>query len=177
MALDTPCSSRGELHQHPDRYEVINRGAASDEIVNLYARVCLDVWKHQPDVLSILVGTNELWRQISLKAGVDLERYIKVYKVLLCDTKKRLPSIKLVLCGPFVLKGCGTEKHYEHLGQIKECAAAVEQIAQEYAAYFLPLQNVLEEATARANPDTFLYDGIHPTVAGAKLIADERLKL
>ncbi|MBO5363151.1 MAG: SGNH/GDSL hydrolase family protein [Clostridia bacterium] len=172
-----PLFVAGELHRHPDRYEVINRGISGDESVNLYARVCADVWSHEPDVLSILIGINDLWHQVSLNAGVDLERYIKTYKILLDDTKKRLPNVKLILCEPFMLKGCGTEKYYEHFKQIAGYAAAVKQIAEEYGAYFLPLQQVLSEATARAREDTYLYDGIHPTAAGAKLIADEWLKL
>ena len=172
-----PLFIAGELHQQPDRYEVINRGIAGDEIVNLYARVCADVWNHTPDVLSILIGINDLYHQKSLNAGVELSRYIKTYKMLLEDTKNRLPNIKLVLCEPFMLRGVGTEALYEHFTQVKDYAAAVKEIAKEYDAYFLPLQEVLEEATAKANPDTYLYDGIHPTAAGAKLIADEWLKL
>ena len=172
-----PVFIAGELHQQPDRYEVINRGIAGDEIVNLYARACADVWSYEPDVVSILIGINDLYHQVSLKAGVELERYIQVYKMLLEDTKKRLPNVKFVLCEPFVLKGVATEAIYDHFLQIKDYAAAVKQIAEEYGAYFLPLQNVLETATAAARQDTYLYDGIHPTAAGAKLIADEWLKL
>ena len=172
-----PLFVAGELHQNPDRYEVINRGIAGNEIVNLYARACEDVWNHGPDVLSVLIGINDLWHQISLNAGVDLERYVKVYKMLLEDTKKRFPNIKIILCEPFMLMGCGTEKYYDHFTKIAEYAAAVKQIAEEYGAYFLPLQSVFTQATARARQDTYLYDGIHPTAAGAKLIADEWLKL
>lgn len=172
-----PLFIAGELHSRPDRYEVINRGIAGNKVVDLYARISEDVWSQQPDVLSILIGINDLWHQLSLNGGVDLERYIKVYKMLLEDTKKRLPNVKLIVCEPFVLRGRGSEVNFEHFTQIYAYAAAAKQIAEEYGAYFLPLQKVLEEATARANPDTYLYDGIHPTAAGAKLIADEWLRL
>jgi lysophospholipase L1-like esterase len=65
----------------------------------------------------------------------------------------------------------------DHLIEVKKYAAAAKQIAEEYGAYFLPLQELLTNATAAAKPDTYLYDGIHPTAAGAKLIADAWLKL
>lgn len=172
-----PLFVAGELHSQPDRYEVVNRGIAGNEVVNLYARVHEDVWNHNPDVLSILIGINDLWHQISLKAGVELERFVQTYRMLLADTKKRFPNIKLVLCEPFMLKGCGTEQYFEHFQKVAGYAAAVKQIAEEFGAYFLPLQETLEKATAAAKPDTYLYDGIHPTAAGAKLIADEWLKL
>ena len=172
-----PLFIAGELHGQPDKYEVINRGISGNTVVDLYARVQGDVWNHEPDVLSILIGINDIWHQFSHNTGVKLDRYVKVYKALLDETKQRFPNIKLVLCEPFVLKGCGTEAIYEQLLQVKDYAAAVKQIAEEYGAYFLPLQEALTKATAAARPDAYLYDGIHPSAAGAKLLASEWLKL
>ena len=79
-----PLFIAGELHSRPDRYEVINRGIAGNKVVDLYARISEDVWSQQPDVLSILIGINDLWHQLSLNGGVDLERYIKVYSSRYC---------------------------------------------------------------------------------------------
>jgi lysophospholipase L1-like esterase len=172
-----PLFVAGELHQHPERYEVINRGISGNKIVDLYARVHGDVWNYEPDVLSILIGINDVWHKLSHGAGVDLDRFVKTYRALLEETKQRFPNIQLVLCGPFVLHGSGSDVNFEHFAQVADYAAAVKSLAEEFGGYFLPLQKTLEEATARANPDTYLYDGIHPTAAGAKLIADEWLKL
>lgn len=172
-----PLFVAGELHQHPERYEVINRGIAGNMIIDLYARVHEDVWNHNPDVLSILIGINDVWHKLSRNTGMSLERYVKVYRALLEETKQRFPNIQLVLCEPFVLHGSGSDVNFEHFTQVADYAAAVKALAEEFGAHFLPLQKLLEEATARANPDTYLYDGIHPTAAGAKLIADEWLRL
>ena len=174
-----PAFVAGELLQTPKQYEVINRGIASDESVDLYARVSHDVWAHNPDVVSILIGVNDVWHQINStkKSGVDLPRFAKVYRNLLDETKERFPNVKFVLLEPFVLLGIGTQEHYDELLGVKEYAKEVRKIAQEYGASFLPLQDMLEKATEREGTGTFLYDGIHPTIAGAKLIADAWLKL
>ena len=174
-----PAFVAGELMQTPKRYEVVNRGIANDESVNLYARLKGDVWNHQPDVLSILIGVNDLWHTIdpARRSGVELSRYAKVYRNIVAETKERFPNIKIILCEPFVTYGVGTKTYFEEFKGIKAYAEEVKKIANEYGAEFLPLQKVLDEATEREGEGAFLYDGIHPTIAGAKLIADEWLKL
>lgn len=174
-----PAFVAGELMQTPKRYEVVNRGIADDESVNLYARIKKDVWNHNPDVLSVLIGINDLWHQIAphRRTGVELSRYAKVYRNIVAETKERFPNIKIVLIEPFVQYGVGTKEFYDELLGIKAYAEEVKKIAEEYGAYFLPLQKALDEATEREGEGAFLYDGIHPTIAGAKLIADAWLKL
>ena len=171
-----PVFVAGELMKNPE-CEIVNRGIAGNKIVDLYARAKIDAWNHTPDVMSILVGVNDVWHEVSRRDGVELERWIRVYKMLIEDTKKHLPNVKLLICEPFILDGVGTTQHMDHLIEVKKYAAAAKQIAEEYGAYFLPLQELLTNATAAAKPDTYLYDGIHPTAAGAKLIADAWLKL
>jgi hypothetical protein len=39
--------------------------------------------------LSVLVGVNDVWHEFDFGNGVDLERFEKMYKILLDDTKKR----------------------------------------------------------------------------------------
>ena len=174
-----PAFVAGELMQTPKRYEVVNRGIANDESVNLYARLKRDVWNLCPDVLSILIGVNDVWHQIdpARKSGVEISRYVKTYRNIIEETKERFPNIKLILCEPFVLYGVGTKAYFEEFQAVKEYAKEVKKLASEYGAEFLPLQRTLEEATEREGEGSFLYDGIHPTIAGAKLIATEWLKL
>ena len=78
---------------------------------------------------------------------------------------------------PFVLKGSATEENFDEFIKVKEYAAVVEKLAKEYGAYFLPLQKKMDEAAERLGAEYVLYDGVHPSVAGAKLIADEWLGL
>ena len=167
----------------PNKYEVINRGISGNRIVDLYARIKSDVWNLQPDVLSILIGVNDVWHEINWKNGVEIERFEKTYRNLIEDTLKALPNIKVVLCEPFVLKGKATENtedipdKYERFLAVYEYAKVVKKLAKEYNLYFLPLQEKFVERAEIYGVEPFLYDGVHPMIAGATLIADEWLKL
>ena len=164
--------------KHPKEFDVINRGISGDRIVDLYARVKKDVWNLKPDMLSILVGINDIWHEIGYGNGVDIVRFEKVYRMLIEDTLKVLPDIKIVIVEPFVLKVKGSiaETEYERFSQIKEYAKVVKKIAEDYKCVFVPLQEKLDKAAEKYGAEYCLVDGVHPAIGGAYLIADEWLK-
>ena len=166
------------LAEDPTKYQIVNRGISGHRVVDLYARIKADMWNEQPDVLSILIGINDIWHEILGKNGVELDRFDRVYRMMIEDTLRRLPNVKIVLLEPFILNGSLTEKYIkECFGTVLEYAKAVKRIAEDYNLYFIPLQ---EKLSARAEQDgatNYLFDGVHPAMAGAKLIASEWLKL
>ena len=136
------------------------------------------MWNVQPNVLSILIGVNDVWHDLGENPnGVDIVRYEKVYRTIIEETKDRLPDVKFILCEPFVLKGSATEEQYADFLKVKDYAKVVKRLAEEYSLYFLPLQKILDEAAEKFGADKFLYDGVHPSLAGAGLIADAWLNL
>jgi lysophospholipase L1-like esterase len=167
----------GDIKREDPSVEVINRGISGNRIVDLYARIKMDVWNLQPDVLSILIGINDIWHEIISQNGVELDRFIKVYDMLISDTLKVLPKVKIILCEPFVLKGTATEENYERFLQVKEYAKAIKGLAEKYSLEFLPLQDAFDKAAEKTQASDYLYDGVHPDIAGARLIADEWMNL
>ena len=169
----------GKLYEKsPVEYNVINHGISGDRIVDLYARVKRDVWNENPDYLSILIGINDIWHDLSATPnGVDIKRFEKVYRALIEDTLERLPDLKIILCEPFVLKGSATEEKYSQFLQVKDYAKVVKQIAKDYNLYYVPLQKALDEQAEKYGPSVFLADGVHPTEQGSTVIANEWLKL
>ena len=162
------------LSEDPKGYKIYNRGISGDRTVDLYARIKRDVWNIEPDVLSILIGINDIWHDLTEDVdsanGVDIERFEKVYRMVIEDTLKRLPNLKIMLIEPFVLKGVATEMRYDEFPKV------VKRLAEEYNLNFVPLQERFDLAAEKFGAEKYLYDGVHPTVAGAKLIADEWLK-
>lgn len=166
------------LKSNPLRYEIYNHGNSGDRSVDLYARIKRDVWNLKPDVISILIGVNDVWHDLGENPnGVDIVRYEKVYRMIIEETKERLPDVKFILCEPFVLKGEATKEDYDMFLKVREYAKVVKLLAEEYSLHFLPLQKNLDEAAEKFGADKFLYDGVHPSLAGAGLIADAWLKL
>ena len=160
-----------------EKYEVYNRGVSGNRIVDLYARVKKDCWNIQPDVLNILVGVNDIWHELQYENGVEVERFEKIYNMLLEDTKKALPNTKIIICEPFVLNGTATEENIDKFLEVKEYAKVARRLAEKFGAYYVPLQNKFDEMGERYGNSKMLADGVHPTLRGAVVLANEWLKV
>ena len=165
--------------EEPDRYEIINRGIGGNEIVDLYARLKTDVWDQKPDVLSILVGINDIWHQFDPKPrGTDIRRYEKIYRAMIEETKERLPQTQIIVCEPFVLRGESIDDFFEEFNALThEYAKVVKKIAKGYSLPFVSLQEKFDEMENEYGAKTLLYDGVHPNLVGANVIAKEWLKI
>lgn len=156
-------------------FNCINRGISGNRVVDLYARWKVDALNLKPDLLSILVGVNDTWHEFAWQNGVELDRYEKIYRMLLEWTKAELPEVKLVLCEPFCL--LSELVTTEWLEEVKQRGIIVKKLAAEFGATFVPLQQLLEDAAAKAGDNLkILRDGVHPTLLGAQIIADQWLK-
>lgn len=179
-----PIFVTGELYKKdPTVYEVFNRGISGNRIVDLYARIKSDVWNLKPDVLSILIGINDIWHEVDWKNGVEIDRFEKMYRLLIEETLKALPNVKIVLCEPFVLEGEATQNteenpdRYAQFCEVYEYAKVVKKLAEDYNLFFLPLQETLCEKAEQFGANYVLVDGVHPAIGGAAIIAEEWLKL
>ena len=164
---------------HPEKgYNFINRGISANKIIDLKARWQPDTLNLKPDVLSILIGVNdassvvENWLPV-----VSVEKYEAVYRELLQQTKTQFPNILFVLCEPFILKVGNVKANWDayHADVIKR-QAVVAKLALEYNAIFVGFQQVFDKACEKAPANYWLWDGVHPTVAGHELMAREWIR-
>lgn len=163
--------------ENPLKHQVINKGVSGNRIVDLYARIKSDVWNLNPDVLSILIGINDVWHEIAAKNGVDIKRFERVYRAIISDTTERLPNVKIMLMEPFVLHGTAVdEMGFDKFNEIRKYAQVIKGLAKEYNLIFVPLQKTFDEAALKYGAEACLFDGVHTTVFGATLIANEWLK-
>ena len=159
--------------KYPGMFSFTNLGISGNRIVDVYARIKADCWNHAPDVLSILIGVNDVWHELGGKNGVEADRFYRVYKMMVDDTMKALPGVRMILMEPFVLNCGATADHWDYFkSETALRADAVKTIAAECGQLFLPLQNMFDDACALAPAEYWIGDGVHPTVAGHKLIAD-----
>ena len=165
--------------KYPGRFTFENYGISGNRSVDVYARVKKDVWNHKPDVLSILLGVNDVWHDLGEEPnGVDAERFYTVYKMLCADTLKALPGCRIMMMEPFVLKESATEADWDFFRtEVALRADAVRRIAGELDQVFVPLQSVLDEAAKVMPAGYWLGDGVHPMPAGHQLIADQWMKV
>ena len=169
-----PLMVTGDLGaRYPGKFEFINRGVSGNRIVDVYARIKMDLWNLEPDVLSILIGVNDVWHEAGNANGVDAVRFEKMYRILVEDTKERFPDIRILVLEPFVLPGSATEAKWDEFhDEVLLRAAAAKRVAVDYGLIFVPLQGMFDEACRTAPADYWLGDGVHPTPFGHRLIAD-----
>ncbi|MCK9860519.1 SGNH/GDSL hydrolase family protein [Paenibacillus sp. ATY16] len=158
-------------------HQFINRGISGNRVSDLYARWNEDAIALKPDLLSILIGVNDTWRIMDKLPSGATDRFERAYRVLLEETKEVLPDTGLVLCEPFVLRTGVTAKEWSGWRErVERQSEVVKQLAEEYESVFVPFQQAFDQAAEKAEPDYWLFDGVHPTAAGHYLMASEWLK-
>ena len=158
---------------YPGQYRILNRGISGNRSCDLYARVKADIINLKPDILTILIGVNDTWHELAHNNGVSVERYEDLLNMLICDVKKALPNIKIVLLEPFVMLGSGTGNYYEAFAEdVKKRQHVCEKVAQKHGLPYVLLQKKLEDLAARCSSEYVLYDGVHPTFAGHAVISE-----
>ncbi len=159
--------------KYPGKYDIVNVGISGNRIVDLLARIKRDVWNENPDIISILVGVNDVWHEIHNQNGVEIDRYEKYYRDIIEESKKRFPNCKLIMLEPFVLKGEATEEKFDQFLEVKNYAKVVKKLANEYEIPFVELQEEFDRLAEIHGVKPLLWDGVHPDVFGATVIADK----
>ncbi len=160
------------MSESPNEYTFINKGISGNRIVDLYARIKCDIINLKPDYMSILIGINDVWHELSVENGVDNEKFKKILSMLIEEVKEALPEIKIIMLEPFVLKGPATEEKWAKFRSETELRAkSVKEVAEKYNLSFVPLQDKFDELSKIAESTYWLIDGVHPTAAGHGIIA------
>lgn len=155
-----------------------NRGVSGDRASDLYARWNEDTFSLKPELISILIGVNDAWRIMNNERSGVTDRLGRAYRHLLEETREVLPNTGLVLIEPFILKtGATVDKWDAWQEKIGQYQRLVRELADEFDAVFVPLQDVLNQATEKAEASYWLWDGVHPTAAGHELIARQWLSV
>lgn len=168
----------GELSlENPGSYNFVNRGISGNRTVDLYARIKEDMWNINPDVISLLIGVNDVLHDVHNCNGVDARRFEAVYSMIIEDTKKALPNTKIMLLEPFVAVGSLTEANWDFIKkEVSLRGEIVKKISEKHKLIFIPLQEKFDEATKLCDTSCWIGDGVHPTVAGQTIIKNEWIK-
>jgi lysophospholipase L1-like esterase len=150
---------------------IYNKGISGNKVYQLAERWDKDCLALKPDVLSILIGVNDFWHKINGSYNGTLEIYRNDYIALLERTKKALPAVKLIICEPFAIPGVKAvdQKWYPDFYGYQKAAR---EIADKFNAVFIPFQRIFDEGIKKAVGSYWTGDGVHPSLAGAQLMAE-----
>jgi len=155
----------------------LNRGISGNKVSDLAARWQNDAIALKPDVLSILIGVNDVWHNLGAKKEIKFDEIEATYDKMLTDSRTAFPGTKIVLCEPFILRGsANTGQWAEWDAAIKKIQQMVARLGEKHKFPVVHFQRVFDEAVKRAAAEYWLFDGVHPAWAGHQIMADEWLR-
>ncbi|WP_207420958.1 SGNH/GDSL hydrolase family protein [Desertivirga brevis] len=163
------------LNDNPQKQlKIYNRGISGNKVYQLSERWDNDTLKLEPTVLSILIGVNDFWHMKKHGYAGTIETYKKDYISLLDKTKQKFPELKLIIGEPFAIIGSAVDASW--FPAFEEYQEAAREIANTYNAAFIPYQRIFDQALKLAPGEYWAPDGVHPSIAGARLMASAWLE-
>ena len=158
----------------PDtEFEFINLGISGNRTEHLVERLEADFIEIQPDIVSILIGVNDVWHHYAFEyVETTDEQFEKNYRTVL-DAIKSRTNARILMIQPFLLESVDPAKQ-ELCEELARKQAIVKQLADEYADAYLPLDEILHRETEE-EPAYYAADGVHPTPDGACFIGEAYL--
>lgn len=159
-------------------FDFKNRGISGNTVSDLARRWQTDTLDLKPDVLSLLVGINDVNAWIDEKEdALDAKKFESVYRKLLSSCREQNPGLLIVLGLPFFFASGWRKEQYDKWHPLTlERAEIVRRIAADFDAVLIDYPTMFEEAQQRAPIDYWIWDGVHPTVFGHELMAREWIK-
>jgi lysophospholipase L1-like esterase len=164
------------LYRFPGKdLKCYNKGVSGNKVFQLADRWQADCLDLKPTVLSILVGVNDFWHTLTNGYQGTIKTYRDDYKALLDRTKQALPDVKLIIGEPYAVIGVKAvdDKWYPAFNDYRQAAR---EIADSFGAVFIPFQEIYDKAQKSAPGAYWTADGVHPTLAGARLMSEAWLQ-
>lgn len=147
---------------------VVNTGVAGDRAADVLARWEADALGLAPDVLTVLVGVNDVWPGGPAATSADvLAGQLRELVARAADHGVRELWVVEPFCVPLGARQA----------RLAAAVSVVSALARDAAdgaalATFLPTAAAFAEAAARLGPSAVTGDGVHPTARGHRLLAE-----
>jgi acyl-CoA thioesterase-1 len=161
------------LHPHLN-LTCLNRGISGHRTRDLLDRWDEDCLQLKPDVLSLLIGINNVWRRYDSNDPTANDIFATEYRELLNRTRAALPDVRLVLIEPFVLPIPEDRRQWRE--DLDPKISLIRDLARDFEARYIPLDGLFAAAASTREAAYWADDGVHPTVAGHGLIAHHWLR-
>ncbi|OHB55260.1 MAG: hypothetical protein A2Y12_11860 [Planctomycetes bacterium GWF2_42_9] len=141
---------------------VINKGISGNTVRDIKGRWQSDCINVKPDLLSILIGINDVWRRHReperIKESVAPEEYQTTYRQILDEAVEKI-ECKIVLIEPFMFCNDINNPMFKDL---QTYISIVRNLAKEFNALLIPMQDLLSIEMKKVHPNKWAGDMVHP---------------
>lgn len=163
-----------ELEKNGEKAEILNRGHDGFTISGILRFLEKDCISHSPDVVSVLVGCNNVGIMMNTGRSLEEQRFTEDYQKLL--QKLSIKTKASTICmAPFIFPYPQEYKNW--IPGILKVEEIIQKAAAEYGCTFIPLHEELQKAAREYGYYSITTDGIHLTRTGAGIIAEKWLKV
>ncbi len=152
-------------------FEFVNLGISGNRTEHLVERLESDFVDIQPDIVSILIGINDVWHHYSDGIETTDEQFETRYRTVLEAIKTRT-NARILLMQPFLI---GAPCHADMPAELRRKQVIVQALADEYADVYLPLDEILHGDLPEPH-SYYSADGVHLTPDGACYVGEEYLR-
>ena len=161
---------------YPDTgFEFVNLGISGNRTADLVSRLESDFVDVQPDIVSVMIGINDVWRQFDSPAikeqTISPEEYRENVRKMILTEKPHVKGIFLMT--PYYMEPNASDFMR---ARMDEYGAICKELAEEYGCIFIDLQAMFSKYCSVRHSSYLAWDRVHPNQIGATLIALEWLK-
>ena len=156
------------------QFEIINRGVGGNRITDLASRWDQDVISLNPDIVSISIGINDVWRQLDQPGGKQVypEQFAQIYDELLRSVTEKT-NATIILMEPTVIE---ENVYSEGNKKLISYVDVIHSIAENYHSIIVPTHHTFMEYLQANTHYKLTLDGVHMNPAGNMLMAKTWLK-
>ena len=154
---------------NPDvEFEFINQGISGNRTSQLFDRFYSDALAFDPDIISILIGINDIWHRYGGGKIATTDAQLELNYRSILERIRRESKAKIMMLSPFLLD----KEPFEGMREdVERALPIIRRLAEEYADVYVPLDKHFEEAL-KTQPEALYYsaDGVHPNDNGRAFI-------
>lgn len=162
-------------------FEFINVGISASRTEDLLDRMQKEAIALQPDIVSILIGINDVCHRYCNGRPYNTDEKIEENYRAILEQLRQQTNAKIIVIAPFFLDGfeegifssvIATDSATLQQDTVR-VAEIVRKLAEEYADVYIPMDEYFAEALSnQLKPRYYTDDSIHPNSRGHRLLAN-----
>ena len=155
---------------YPDvEFEFMNFGISGNRTCQLFDRLSNECIDHQPDIVSVFIGINDVWHRYETTRILTTDAQIELNYTCILERLKNETNAKILLLQPY----SEGEQQAHMRGDVERIKPIVNKLAQKYADAYIKVDDLM---ISEADGQSFTSDGVHPNVHGAEFLARHYLE-